>query len=274
MSNTKAVRELSVAGYLLSVTTRFVSAEDTPELLEELTFRTIGAFLHIARLIEAGKVEVGIEGSIESRLAAERNIELPESFTDSRITVWDVYRGSKRVNFILNSDDNLQGALNAHMANANGCARAEEKYGTPQNAPQANAAPTNPRETAPQVMNTHEAPNNAQNGVNHVKGYKDAKSLPIGSQFDMKVAKIKAAMNEDGVLTWRLFAFYGKQPGKFAEFTIFSDNDFANKSGLVAKLNAICSTAGMAVEGNWLASGNTSEGDDKTYVNITDVVQL
>jgi hypothetical protein len=264
MTSTLATQQVAIGDYVLSVTTR--DAGDDPALLEELTFRTIGAFLYIAALLEKGVYSAGVNGSVEQRLAAEKEIEFKETFVDPRVTVWDTFRGSKTINFHLNSDDEPQVAMNTWLANNNAIARAVEKYGI-KTAPNAVSSASVPQ-TAP---TTSAAPQTAQNGVVRVIGWKSAKELTPGTMFNSPIAKIEAAMDKKGVLTWELFCPYGGSPGKFKDFTVFSDNE--HTAALSQRLMEWCGKAGTSITGSWTASGNVTESKGKKYVNVWDLVQ-
>lgn len=274
MTSTLATRQVTIGDYVLSVTTR--DAGDDPALLEELTFRTIGAFLYLAGLLEKGVHEAGVTGSVEQRLAAEKGIEFKETFVDPRVTVWDSYRGAKNPSFHLNSDDEPQVAMNTYMANDNAIRRAIEKYGTSHNTPPVASGAVSSASVPQQAMSTHETDEQraqiglqVQNGVVRVNGKKAAKELSARSHFIMPIAQIGAVMSRDGKLTWELFGFYGGKAGQYCDLVVYADNEIAIKNGLVASLEAIINKPGSAITGAWIAAGavGEKEGKKSLYTN-------
>lgn len=141
-TQTVIVSEVDVKGYKLSVTSR--DAGDDWKHLEEITYRTGVVWLIIADKLEQGDYLMS-GGSVEEEYAAFLNnpkdpdsprpnpsVEFPETFGEPRATFWDTYRGSKQINFHLNSNDTPQTAINTWMANQNAIDRLHEKFATPQ----------------------------------------------------------------------------------------------------------------------------------------------
>lgn len=269
MSRELATRQVTIGDYVLSVTTRYVKG-DQPQWLEELTFRTIGAWLYIAGVIEkqlegTSDVLSSLVGSVESRFAQEKNIELQESFIDSRVSVWDTYRGNKQVNFHLNSDDDLMIALDMWKANNFAIDRALKSHAPKATETAPASAPT--RESAPAPVVTPEAPKQSlTDGIAKVNGKKAAKELTPNTPFLMPIAKISAVMSPEGLLKWELFGFYGSNPGKFSDLVIFSDNENSIRNGLNAALTAIVNKPGQSVTGKWLARGKVIEKEGKKLI--------
>lgn len=125
MSQTLSVSDAMIGRYTLSVTTR--DCGDTPEMMEELTYRTIKAWLWISSKLEAGEytlpltAEGDMLGSVEQRLSNEfidhDASMFPDVEGDARVTVWDTFKSTNRIGFHLNSSDIPQIAVNTWVAN-------------------------------------------------------------------------------------------------------------------------------------------------------------
>ena len=274
MSNTLATRQVNIGEYQLSVTTR--DAGDDPALLEELTFRTVAAWIYCAGLIEKDMGVVDVAGSVEERLAAEKEVKFPDRFTDPRVSVWDTYRGSKNPSFHLNSDDNLQVALNTYFANRNGIVRALAKYGiqTPQK-------PTNSSATPSNGNNTHEAPKALENGIVAAKRAPNPKSPQYadGQQVSFTINKIVLGVHQtSGAVIYSLWSPLGP---KYAIKTVYrtasnSDEDSRDYAAAASTLEALH----LAIPGNVQALGswrlicqaahvkNEKDNTTKEYMNV------
>lgn len=263
---TSATRDLSINGYVLSVTTRY-QAGDTVDQMEELTYRTIEAWLFIADLLERGIYEIKAEGNIESRYETSKGVKLAEHFNDSRVTIWDTYRGQKTPHFHLNSDDDTQQAINVWAAQDSAVERIKIKHAVSADAPQSNAEPP-PQSAANGQVSSQAAPSPIA-GVIAVNGKSRAKELPAGQQFSMRIVQVAAAMSKTGVLTYELFCAYGGKPGNYADLLVYSDNEHAINSGLVGKLAAYNLKAGAIMTGSWFVTGNVYEANGKKGLNVT-----
>jgi len=273
MTTTLQVSEISINGYVLSVTTR--DGGDDLKVLEELTFRTIAAWLYIVKLLLSQHYTLDI-GSVEGRYCEEHKIELPEKWGDSRVTVWDTFRGSNRINFHLNSDDIPQVAIDTWLAQRNALARAMEEYGTGESAPQSPPAPRNPfkpTETpkppaVPQdsvlVATLAPTPNKPQ--------YAD------GQLVQFTVNKIVASTGQ-GTITYALWGALGV---KYSLMTIFknkkgSDENSANyiaaKDTLVA-LGLSVDEGRIEAAGKWQLIVKASHKDGKEYTNVVSLVAV
>lgn len=298
MPQTVIVNEVNLKGYNLSVTLR--EAGDSPEVLEELAYRTIGLWLWIAQNLEQGVYKLpSYEGvsSVESRYQDEINDirqaknqdtdepSLPpfafrDTYSEPRVTVWDSYRGNKRVNFHLNSDDDLQTAVNTWVAAKNAIERSVEKWGDVEgkvkNTPQSNVAPQNSSAASqdkPATPKSQNAPQNAGNSPLYTK--KDAiAKLNAGDKFKMKIVQIEKH-SKDGKDFYDFFEPYGGKAGQFSAASVFTDNEGAINSGFIASLDALGIKPGQALTGNWTVNcavgkpkTKTIKGEEKTFVNI------
>lgn len=279
-----AVREYNVKGFNLSVTAR--DAGDAPEVMEELIFRTVAAWLYLAELIERNIFEVKTTGSIEARYIMEKETTLSDTWQDSRVTVWSTYRGQKNPQFHLNSDDDMQRALNTYLANRTAQERIYAKYNEPapqnasnpaQDAQQAVSTPTQVSSPTPQPFTQQQAIASqnpialATHGVTPVQGKQGAKALPLGSQFSMRIVKIAAGMSKKGTPIYELFAPYGGKAGEWSDLIVYSDNPVAIAKGVVAKLDTLGLKAGNELTGDWFVVGNVYSSNGKVGLNVEQV---
>lgn len=284
MSHELQVTDVSIYPYVLSVTTR--ANGETPEVMAELTYRTIAMWLHITKYLKQGvhKLE---GGSVEQRYADEINkrvdtdsplfepFEFKETFGDSRVTVWDTYRGAEHPCFHLNSDDNPQVAIDVWVAQGNGIKKAIEKFApkddetapeqmqpaTPKNAPQQSSAPNAP--TAPQNAG------NANVGSFYTKN-EAIEKLAVGTVFNMRICQIKLRSKDDQHY-YELYAKYGQNVGKYPEISLYTDNEVALKNGLIADLDKFGLKPGESKLGEWILSCNVGKpkvDGDKTYGRV------
>lgn len=261
---TVAVRDINIKGYILSVTTRY-QAGDTGEQMNELTFRTIETWLVVADLLERGIYEIKAEGSIESRYETSKGVKLTEHFNDSRVTVWDTFRGQKIPHFHLNSDDDTQQAINVWAAQNEAVQRIMAKHAADASESSVEAPP----QSADSGQVSSQAAPSPIAGVIAVNGKSKAKELAPGQQFSMRIVQVAAAMSKTGVLTYELYCAYGGKPGQYPDLLIYSDNEHAVNSGLVGKLAAMSLKAGGSITGQWFVTGNVYESNDKKGLNVT-----
>jgi hypothetical protein len=186
---------------------------------------------------------------------------------ETRVTVWSSYRGAKNPCFHLNSDDVTQSAIDTWVAQKIAIERITAKYAvnTPPAAPNGatqGASPTTP-------TNTQTAPQVPIAGVISVNGKSNAKQLPAGQQFSMRIVQVAAAMSKTGVLTYELYCAYGGKPGQYADLLVYSDNEHAIASGLVGKLAALGLKAGSSMTGAWFVVGSVYESNGKRGLNVS-----
>lgn len=273
MSTTLQVNELPIKGYILSVTAR--DGGDDPAVLEELTFRTINAWLYIVKLLLKQKYVLDDEiGSVEERYCAEMDsnravgqapISLPDKWGDPRVTVWDL---SKTIRFHLNSDDTPQVAIDTWVAQQRALARVKAEYEDDESqSPPAPRNPFNPAlpsttPVAPQegviVATLAPTPNKPQ--------YAD------GQLVQFTVNKIVAGTGQ-GTIT---YALWGPLGVKYPLMTIFknkkgSDENSANYIAAAETLVAL----GLSVDagrieavGNWRLLVKAAHKDGREFTNV------
>lgn len=293
MSQTKIVGEAEMDVYKLSVTTRDAGdAERDPRLdwqhLSEITYRTGFVWLLIVQKLEQGNF-VMAGGSVEDEYAAFLNnpkdpdaprpeppIEFPETFGEPRATVWDMSRnGYAHVNFHLNSDDIPQVAINTWLANQNATDRLAGKFPkkdtqSHHNAPASSAAPAQASERPA----TPKAQNAAPSGIPTLTKKEAIAQLRPGDSFKMKVVQIEKH-SKDGKDYYDFFEPWGGKAGQYSAKTVYSDNEVAVNSGLIAHLETMGIQLGQAMTGNWLVNAvvgkpktKTIKGEEKTYTDI------
>lgn len=302
MSQEVSVGDLPVGGYQLSVTTRYHG--ETQAIMEELTFRTIQAWLMIVTKFLEQQVytlplnEDGtIRGSVEQAYAYELNtrsdtdqpdkplFEFTETFGDARVTVWDTFKSNPRISFHLNSDDVPQVAVDTWLANQRAIQRAFEKFGgikeRVQNASQSrqDAPPAN---TAPQTGSERPATTRASNPVpltDHGIGGKNAPasngSIPTLTKKDA-IANLKPGdsfkmkivqiekHSKDGKDFYDFFEPWGGKAGQYSAKTVYADNEVALNSGLIAHLETMGIQLGQALTGNWIVNAVIGKPKTKT----------
>lgn len=251
-----------IGAYELNITARLVGVDEA-KYMTALIVHTTRAYVYLTKLIEAGAVKVPDTHNVSAEVAVGGGYVF-EPFTETRVTV---FCWNHKIDLTLHSSDTPQQALDLYYAMEGAKAELTELYKPSETAPNATNS-----SAAPQVaMTTPEPAKTAQNGVVRVIGWKAAKELAPGSMFTSPIAKIEAAMDKKGILTWELFCPYGGNPGKYKDFTVFSDNE--HTAALSQMLTEMCGKAGTALTGNWVASGNVTESKGKKYVNILDLVQ-
>lgn len=284
MNQAVIVSEATLKGYNLSVTCRDNGEDST--ILEELAYRTIGAWLWIASRLEQNVYTIPdeLKGSVESRYAAKLStddtdggkkvFEFKETFGDARVTCWDSYRGSKRVNFHLNSDDDLQRAVDTWCASQNAIDRAFEKWGDKVAESRQDAPTTAPaQQTADKPATPKGTPPAPNTGNLYTK--KDATTkLNAGDLFKMKVVQIEKH-SKDGKDFYDFYEPYGGKAGQYSATSVFTDNEIAINSGLIADLDKLGVKLGQALTGNWVFNCSvakpktkTVKGEEKTFTNI------
>ncbi len=275
MTTTLQVSELNINGYVLSVTTR--DGGDGPQVLEELTKRTIGAWLYIVKLLEAQNYTLDI-GSVENRFCVEHSMELPEKWGDPRVTIWDTFRGQNRINFHLNSDDVPQVAIDTWVAQQNAIARALAEYGT--NEPQSPPARSTPQNST----SAHAAPNKLFDGVIVATRAPNPNNPAYadGQLVSFVVNKIVMGTNAGSVT----YALWGPLGAKYPLKTIYKTKSGSdeNSADYIAAKDAIVAL-GLSVDagkieaaGNWQlvckAAHATKDGATKEYQNIISLVAI
>lgn len=282
MSQTLTVSDATIGNRTLSVTTR--DCGDTPEMMEELTYRTIKAWLWIVSQLEQGiytlplTAEGDALGSVEMRLSNEFiDHDAPmfdEVEGDARVTVWDTFKSQSRIGFHLNSSDIPQVAVDTWLANHKAIDRilAEQSQNTPKTAPQAHSSASTPSTGT----STPSVANGASNdGVAPLLTKKEALAkLQPGSPFRMKVVQIEKH-SKDGADFYEFFEPWGGKAGQYSATSVFVDNEIAVNNGLIAYLDTLGVKLGQALTGNWIVNAavgkpktKTIKGEKKTFTNI------
>lgn len=285
MPNTLSVSDAKMRGYNLSITTR--DKGDSAEVLEEITFRTIGAWLFIVSRLEQGIFTFpdDLNGSVETRYETEKGVKLPESWGDARVTVWSTYRGDKNPEFHLNSDDVPQTAVNTWLANKNAVKRAIEKYAikpqqsTPPMTPP--VAPQNAQQGAAQTPAPQNPPNAQNTPHAAVEGAimatrapnPNTKEYADGQLVEFKINKIVLGTHPNsGSVIYSLWGDLGKKYALKTVYVMASNGTDKSYDYIAAApvLEAIAlSIPGkMQVEGNWRLICKASNGGEKQYLNL------
>jgi hypothetical protein len=282
MPNTLSVSDAILKDYQLSVTTR--DKGDDATVLEELTFRTIGAWLFIVNRLEQQVFTFpeDLNGSVEARYETEKNIKLPDAWGDARVTVWSTYRGQKNPQFHLNSDDVPLVAINTWLANQNAIKRAVEKYGTPQPKPSNVLQDTPPASAqAPTGSQAPAMPKNAPNAQPAVEGAivatrapnPNEKTYQDGQLVEFKINKIVLGTHPNsGSVIYSLWGDLGK---KYALQTVYvMDSNGTDKSRNYKAVESVLEPLGLSIpgkmtaEGNWRLICKAANSGEKQYLNI------
>lgn len=283
------VNELNINGYILSVTTRSVG--DAKSVMEELTFRTIGAWLHIARLIEQENY-TSFDSSVEDRFTTEMQksdtaFVLLDQWGESRVTIWDTYRGNKRINFHLNSDDNMQNALDTWCAQQTALERVKMAF--PQTAPnitQDTPPAVNPPEwdaiPSANAPSAPTAPNTAQpNGVVAATRAPNPNTPQYthGQLVSFSINKIEITSNNGSAV----YKFWGPLGQRYALLSLYMKKSDGTPQPAYEALKPILAPLGLSLEkpsinGNWIAlaqaSHATKDNVTKEYMNIQNLTAI
>lgn len=279
MSQASQTRFMKLNGYTLSVTSR--DHGDNPHILEELTYRTVKAWLWLAGLIEKGKYVLDTEvGSVEQRYATENNQPIPDSFVgDSRVTVWCHWKSNRAMDFHLNSDDIPQVALQTWVTQETAHARLKMEY--PEDAPQTAPSASNSSaqaHTGSQVPATTRASNpeppvsdniviatRAPNPNN--KDYAD------GQLVEFKINKIVLGTHPNsGSVIYSLWGDLGKKYALKTVYVMASNGtdksyDYQTAAPVLEPLS-LSIPGKMQAEGNWRLICKAVNSGEKQYINI------
>lgn len=276
-NQTLSTSKVSIGGFELSVTSR--SCGDPPIVLQDLTARTIGAWLFLAKKIETKTWVLSDNeiGSVESRYLdarqkTEPDFTLADAWGDARVTIWDTQRGSKTVDFHLNSDDDFQTALDTWYAHKAGIQEALEKV-QPAAIQQGKAQPAPADQKPATPKGSSRQPTASNNGATYTK--KEAlNKLQPGDSFNMKVVQIEKH-SKDGKDFYDFFEPYGGKAGQYSAGTVYTDNEVALESGFIEALDDLGIKPGQALTGSWIVNctigkpkTKTIKGEEKTFTNI------
>lgn len=300
-----AVADVNIHPYILSVTTR--DAGEDAKLLEELTYRTIATWLHIVKFLkqnvykfEGGSVEQRYADEINKRLDTDapktEPFEFKETFGDSRVTVWDTYRGAEHPCFHLNSDDNPQVAIDTWLANQRGIQRAIEKFAPNtsnliQDTPPASATAGNamfthePQErpaTPKSAPNTNVTPNQAMEGVIVASQRPNANTPQYanGQLVSFTVTKIVATSNK-GSAVYQMWTPLGNQ---YPTINVYKLKPDGNLKPDYEAIVPILNTLGLSLDkpeavGTWrlvvkAAHVPSKDGGDREFLNVQSLTPL
>lgn len=271
MSNqTLSTSKVTIGGYELCITSR--SSGDSPQVLQDLTFRTIGAFLKIAKMIEDGTYDTitaeAFEGSVEERYTAFRRetdpeFNLCEAWGDARVTVWDTNRGSKVADLHLNSDDHLRVAIETWVAHKAAIQMALEKFPPAIQHEKAQPAPADEKPATPKGNGS-----NGQTTTRFLTRKQMLEQLHEGDTAPMKIAKVMLR-SQDDTRYYELYPMLGNGSiGRYAELRVYTDNEVAEKNGVLKVLNDIGLKTGKGMESTWIVQcivAKNKKGELDTY---------
>lgn len=284
MSQTLSVSDASMNNYVLSITTR--DNGDTPEIIEELTYRTIKMWLWIAGNLEQHVYKLSPNsGSVESRYAAELNAaykdtDAPpkepfvfnETFGDARVTVWDTYRGAKHPQFHLNSDDDLQTAVNTWLANQNAVQRAYNELAPPQQkvaeSRQDGATNVSQPNFNTDKMATPKTPVNAIIVATRAPS-PTTPQYADGQQVSFQINKIVAGSNKGSAT----YALWGSLGTKYPLVTVYKcKTNSTDLNPNYIKIAPTIEKLGLSldkpeVSGNWFLVCHSAHSNGKEYMN-------
>lgn len=302
MSQTLTVSDANMNNYVLSITTR--DNGDSPEVMEELTFRTIKIWLWIASNLEQKVYKLPDNlGSVESRYAAEINkaaadtdgpkpepFTFVETFGDARVTIWDTFKSQSRIGFHLNSDDDLQVAVDTWLANHRAIERAFAELATPQqkvqNAQNPATTPSNQGATGNVLIDTP-ATTKASNPAPAVEGAIVATRAPKSSEVQYSdgqfvsftVTKIVASSNK-GSPVYEMWTPLGSQWPTIKVYKLDTKGkekpDYKAIVGILATLNL--SLDKPEAMGTWRlivkAAHVPGDNGDREFLNVVSIAAI
>jgi hypothetical protein len=266
--------------YELNISARKLDS-NPPDIYAELIVRTVKLWLYLAKAIQNNLTTLpdeiafrSVEQSIEedSQDDTDTNVSF-DGFDENRVTIfdWSHSQGDKfKLNMTLHSNSLPQAVLDLYWAMDSAKQTLSGLYPIAQ---KQSTQPSNSSATPPQATTTPKAPENAQNATLYTK--KDAiAKLPPGSPFKWRVAQIEKH-SKDGKDFYEFFEFWGGKAGQYAGSSVFTDNEIAINSGLIAYLDSLGIKAGQALTGDWITNATvgkpktkTVKGEEKTFTNI------
>jgi hypothetical protein len=266
--------------YELNISARKLDS-NPPDIYAELIVRTVKLWLYLAKAIQNNLTTLpdeiafrSVEQSIEedSQDDTDTNVSF-DGFDENRVTIfdWSHSQGDKfKLNMTLHSNSLPQAVLDLYWAMHSAKQTLETLYPTAQNQ---STKPSNSSATPTQASTTSKPPETAQNTPLYTK--KDAiAKLPPGSPFKWRVAQIEKH-SKDGKDFYEFFEFWGGKAGQYAGSSVFTDNEIAINSGLIAYLDSLGIKAGQALTGDWITNATvgkpktkTVKGEEKTFTNI------
>lgn len=281
-TQTVIVDEADMEGFKVSVTAR--DAGDDWKHLENIIYRTGFVWFIIAEKLEQGDYTMA-GGSVEEEYAAFLNnpkdtdaprpnppIEFTETFGEPRATIWDTYRGSRHVNFHLNSNDIPQVAINTWLANKNAIRRLTEKFASPQQ------KVSEQRQDAPLGVSEQQQPvDKPATPMHPVSAIITATCTPSpatpqyadGQQVSFQINKIVAGSNKGSAT----YALWGSLGTKYPLVTVYRcKTNSADLTPTYQKIAPVIEKLGLSldkpeVSGNWYLVCRAAHSNGKEYLN-------
>lgn len=279
MSQTLSVSDVNMGEFVLSVTTRHTS-DTTRAQLEELTYKTIKAWLWIVRdYLQKGVYVLPTDhskwlGSVEQRYAIDiphADPKIPfkfeETFGDARVTVWDTFRSQNRIGFHLNSDDIPQVAVDTWYAQQAALKRIAAEFNAP-------AQPKNPPPIAGQPAAHAPA---VEGAIVATRAPNPKEIVYADGQFvSYNVNRIVMGTNNNSVT----YALWGQLGQKYPLKTVYktkngSDEnspDYIAMKDLIVSLALSVDAGKIEAAGNWRMVCKAATVGDKQYMNIVSLI--
>lgn len=238
-------------GYRVNVTARL----DAPnrEHMKALVEKTMRLWLYVARHIAEGKRICSPIDCPEDMVV--RNHFLPLS--EARVTIWGDM--PNRAGFTVHSHSKAQDVLDVYWARLDGLASFIKEPPKAPTSPQSTETPKTPQNAANVPPDSKEGQSSE---AVKVGGKKDATALPNGTVFELSICQIKKR-SQDGTEYFEFFGKYGNKIGDWPEMNVYTDNEVAQKNGLLDKLNTLGLTPGKDKLGEWTLKGKVAEKDGK-----------
>lgn len=285
---TLSVSDVIIGKYTLSVTTR--DGGDTPDMLSELTYRTIKAWLWIVSRLEQGETMLPLTNEGDTRGSVEQGLhnEFIETDAfmfpslecgDARVTVWDTFKSQSRISFHLNSDDIPQIAVNVWAANHKAIERILSEH--PQNTPQSHQDAPNSSTASPQASTIPAAPTAPVDGVIVATRAPNPNqpSYADGQLVSYTITKIAASSNQ-GSATFQLWSPLGQ---KYPTHTVYKTSKKGENTKDYEAIIPVLNTTGLSFEkpeaiGTWrlvckIAHGE-KDGKPREYHNVVSLTAI
>ena len=267
-----------IAPYELNITMRKLDGHSI-DVYHALKVRTVKLWLYLAKAIENHITQLPDEIAFKSvEMSIEDDYEGLEfdGFNENRVTIFD---RNHKLEMTLHSNSLPQPTLDLYWANHDADLELDELYpvtnkdksiqDTPQQS--TNEQPATPKGTS--RTNQPQTPVAPQNGVLMTKKEAIAKLQP-GDTFLWRVVQLKKR-SQDGKDYYEFYEPYGNRPGDFAAKSIFTDNEIAQKNGLITVLDNLGIKVGQALTGEWIFNTTvgkpktkTIKGEEKTFSDI------
>jgi hypothetical protein len=294
---TLSVSEATVKDYNLSITTRDFG--DDPVIMEELTYATVKTWLWVVNHLEQEAYTLpttpdgDVLGSVEQILAARiTDTDGPKTFPptggDARVTVWDTYRGNKRISFHLDSDDIPQVAVNLWVAQRHALERIFNEFAAPQQQVQKAAQSSQDAQkngatdvSQPSTVDRPATPRGTTEMPKPIDGTIIATRAPNpkektyqdGQLVEFSVNKIVLGTHPtSGSVIYSLWGDLGKKYALKTVYVMASNGtdksyDYQTAAQLLESLS-LSIPGKVQAEGNWKLICKAANSGDKQYMNI------